>query len=114
METRKVNTGYRQLYGDLISRLLTGKGHSSQELRQAVFENNGGLPPALSVLTDKIAQHAYKVTDSDVNAVEKAGISEDQVFELIVCAAAGEASRQYETGLAALAAAVKEGGEHAS
>jgi len=39
---------------------------------------------------------------------------EDQLFELIICAAVGQASRQYEAGLAALAEAKKEGGSYAS
>ncbi len=44
-------------------------------------------------------------TDGDIAAVKAAGFSDDQTFELVVCAAVGEATRQYQSGLAALAAA---------
>jgi alkylhydroperoxidase/carboxymuconolactone decarboxylase family protein YurZ len=40
-----------------------------------------------------------------VAAVLAAGLSEDQLFEIMVCAAIGQAHRQYTSALAALAAA---------
>jgi len=58
-------------------------------------------------LIEKVARHSYKVTDEDVAAVRAAGLSEDQIFEIVVCAAVGQASRQYASALAALASAVK-------
>ena len=53
----------------------------------------------------KVARHAYKVTDEDVAAALATGASEDVVFELVVAAALGQASRQLDAGLAALAEA---------
>jgi len=48
-------------------------------------------------------------TDEDITAARASGISEDQIFEIAVCAAVGQATRQYETAFAALeAAAAKE------
>lgn len=104
---------YKKLYQDLIDRILKGKGESSPEQRQAAF-NNAGLPGPLNLLIGKVTNDAYKVTDSDVASAKAAGSSEDQLFELIICGAAGQASRQYQSGLAALAEATKEGGRHAS
>jgi alkylhydroperoxidase family enzyme len=66
----------------------------------------------MSRLVEKVARHAFKVTDDDIAAVRMAGFSEDQIFELVVCAAIGQATRQYETALAALEAATG-GTEHA-
>jgi hypothetical protein len=43
--------------------------------------------------------HAYKVTDEDVTAARAAGLSADQIFELAVCAAIGQATRQYDTAV---------------
>jgi hypothetical protein len=37
------------------------------------------------------------------------GCTEDQVFELVICAAVGQSARLYEAGLAALAEATVEG-----
>ncbi|HEU4556123.1 MAG TPA: hypothetical protein VFS25_24965 [Chitinophaga sp.] len=113
MKRKETDAGYSQLYHSLINRILHGAGHSSQQERQAAF-SNADLPQPLHTLLNKVAYEAYKVTDSDIEAVKQTGVNEDQLFELIVCAAVGQASRQYENGLAALAAAVKQGGEHAS
>jgi hypothetical protein len=113
MKTGKNTAGYQRLYHNLLNHILKRKGFSPQEQRQAAF-NNAGLPQPLNVLIGKIALQAYKVADSDIDAVKSTGVSEDQLFELMICAAAGQASRQYESGLAALAEVVKEGGQHAS
>jgi alkylhydroperoxidase/carboxymuconolactone decarboxylase family protein YurZ len=59
----------------------------------------------VSTLIDKVAKWSYKVTDDDIAAAKAAGVSEDQIFELVVCAAIGQATRQYDTALAALTAA---------
>ena len=42
--------------------------------------------------------------------MKESGLTEDQIFELVVCAAVGQATRQYESALEALAAAVTDGG----
>ena len=109
----KTGAGYGQLYRNLVNRILKGKGYSSQEARLAAF-NNADLPQPMHALIGKVAYNAYKVTDSDIDALKETGVSENQLFELIVCAAAGQASRQYENALAALTEAEKEGGAHAS
>lgn len=113
MRTGKNAASFKQLYDNLLNRILKGKGDSSQEQRKAAF-NNADLSEPLSTLINKVAHHAYKVTDSDINAVKSTGVSEDQLFELIICAATGQASRQYESGLAALAEVTGKGGKHAS
>jgi alkylhydroperoxidase/carboxymuconolactone decarboxylase family protein YurZ len=103
---------YKQLYRDLLDHILIRDGQSSQAQRQASF-NNAGLSQPLSNLIDKVAHLAYKVTDDDVNAAMQAGYTEDQLFELMICGAVGQASRQYESGLAALTEVMKEGGSDA-
>ena len=45
------------------------------------------------------------VTDEDIAAARASGLSEDQIFEIVVCAAIGQAKRQYDTALEALEAA---------
>jgi alkylhydroperoxidase family enzyme len=51
---------------------------------------------------DKVARHAYKVTDGDVAALQQAGSSDDAVFEVTVSAALGAALGRLERGMAAL------------
>jgi hypothetical protein len=90
----------------LTRRILEGDGKAPPSERRASF-NNSGLAEPLSVLVDKVARHAYRVTDEDISAVRMSaarvpGLSEDQIFEIVVCAAVGQATRQYDTALAAL------------
>jgi alkylhydroperoxidase family enzyme len=88
----------------LVRRILEGAGKASPSERRAAF-NNSGLSEPLGALVDKVARHAYRITDQDISAARLAGLSEDQVFEIVVCAAIGQATRQYDTALAALEAA---------
>jgi hypothetical protein len=88
----------------VVARILEGGGKSSPAQRRAAF-NNTGLAEPLSTLIDKVARHAHTVTDEDIAAVRASGLSEDQIFEIVVCAAIGQATRQYDTALASLEAA---------
>jgi alkylhydroperoxidase family enzyme len=90
----------------LIAGILEGEGRASRAQRRAAFDNTGLAEP-LSTLVDKVAKHAYRVTDDDFAAARASGLSEDQIFELVVCAAIGQATRQYDTALAALEAATR-------
>ena len=51
-----------------------------------------------------------RVTDEDLGAVKAVGLTEDQVFELVICAAVGQSSRQYTSALEALDQAMNEAG----
>jgi len=85
----------------LVMRILEGTGKTSPAERSAAFTNNGLAEP-VNVLVDKVALHANRVNDGDISAAIGSGLSEDQVFEIVVCAAIGQASRQYQAALAAL------------
>jgi hypothetical protein len=87
----------------LVARILEGDGRASHAQRRSAF-NNAGLPELLNRLIEKVAERAYTVTDEDIAAVKASGCSEDQIFEIVVCAALGQATRNYETALAALGA----------
>jgi alkylhydroperoxidase family enzyme len=84
----------------LVSRILHGPGHAPAQQRIRAFAN-AGLHPLL----DKVATDSAHVTDADFAAAREAGFTDDQLFELVICAAVGEAARRYEAGLAALAEA---------
>ncbi len=88
----------------LIERILNGDGTSSRAQRRSAFDN-AGLSLPLAMLVDKVAKHASNVTDEDVTMALASGLSEDQLFELVVCAAIGQATRGYDAALAALDAA---------
>ncbi len=88
----------------LIKRILEGEGRVPAPQRCAAF-NNSALAEPVGTLVDKIAKCSHKVTDGDIAAVKASGYSEDQIFELVVCAAVGKAARQYDAALEALRAA---------
>ena len=93
----------RQARKALVRRILEGAGTASSFNRLAAF-NNRGLSESLGALVDRVARHPYRVTDEDIAAAKAAGLTEDQVFEIVVCAAIGQATRQYDAAFAALEA----------
>jgi 2-methylcitrate dehydratase PrpD len=79
--------------------VLDGPGQVAPSLRRQVAL---GEPPAdLAVLVQKIHDHAYKVTDADVDAL-RTRYNDDQSFELIVAAALGAGDHRLQRALAAL------------
>jgi hypothetical protein len=102
-------TDIARLHRELVSRVLGSTGTAPPELRRAAFDD-AGLDDPLRTLVNKVARHAHQVTDDDIGAVRAAGLSEDQIFEVAVCAAIGQADREYTNALAALAAATGETG----
>ncbi|MGC2636581.1 MAG: hypothetical protein WA294_05350 [Acidobacteriaceae bacterium] len=92
---------FRQLRTELMKRILEGPGMASPSERRAAFDNRG-LPDPVDKLVDQVARHAWRITDEDMEAAKMSGLSEDQIFEFVVCAAIGQAVRQYDAGLSAL------------
>jgi hypothetical protein len=73
-----------QLRKVLVARILEGTGRVSHAQRRAAFDN-AGLAEPLRTLIDKVAQHAYTVTDEDIAAARTSRLSEDQIRSLGVC-----------------------------
>ena len=97
----------------LVGGVLASRGHTPRELRRAILaraarlgltpgSGGAGVPPALAAYVDKVARHAYTVTDEDLGALQRAGTSDDALFEATVSAALGAALGRLERGLAAL------------
>lgn len=83
--------------------VLDTPGHSPGSVRWAAFHRRADeLPADLRAYVVKVAAHAYRVTDEDVEALKKAGYSEDAIFEITVSAALGAAIHRLERGLIAL------------
>lgn len=89
----------------VTKRVLEGDGHASRDDRKAAYAGTG--PVSVAPLIEKVGKAAAKISDDDIAAAKAKGLSEDQIFELVVCAAIGESTRQYEGALAALAAATE-------
>lgn len=103
VESRK-----RALHKALVDRVLNRDSQTPQDLRHRAF-HNADLPEPLATLLGNVATAPTTVTDADLAAVKAAGFSEDEIFELVICAAVGQATRQYEAGLAALTQATTNG-----
>jgi alkylhydroperoxidase family enzyme len=97
----------------LIKAVLTNSGDTDPSVRQAVealsartsgdsISQSDTIPPELIGYIKKIALHAYKTTDEDIEALRKAGYSEDAIFEITLSAALGAGMARLEQGLAAL------------
>ena len=90
----------------LIDAVVSTPGDAPAELRQAVLDRSqggrDGVPTDLQPYVDTIARYAYKVTGSDVQALQRGGHSDDALFEITVAAAVGAALHRLDRGLAAL------------
>lgn len=89
---------YRQR---LVDAVLNTPGETPAELRRAAMRRRT-VPPLLAPYVDKVALHAYKVTDEDVAELHRAGHTDDALFEITVAAAVGAALHRLERGMAAL------------
>ncbi len=64
-----------------------------------------GAPPrheALAPYVEKVKQHAYKITDADVDALKAAGLDDDTIFHATTDAALRAGLERWRKGLAVL------------
>lgn len=103
------------LVRDLVESILTTPGDTDPALRQAIEARSARLggrsdptpateavPEALRAYVDKVACHAYRVADRDLDELKAAGYSEDAILEITLSAALGAGMARLERGLAAL------------
>ena len=83
-----------------LERVLRGPGESDPALRSAAADG-AGLPDELQALVTKVHEHAYKVTDEEISALQ-ARYGDDKMFEIIVSAALGASRKRLFAGLKAL------------
>lgn len=88
-------------------------GETDSSFRRAIEEQSAAMsmhasepmqemPPELASYVNKVALHAYKVTDEDIEALRRVGYSEDAIFEITLSAAIGAGRVRLERGLAVL------------
>ena len=94
----------------LVDAVIETPGDTTPALRRAALERGkrpGGprhtdIPAPLAAYIDKVARHAYKVTDEEVAALQRGGQSDNALFEITVAAALGASLERLERGMAAL------------
>src|SRR5262245_13331562 len=94
----------RTAHRAVVARILEGEGRTSRAQRRDAFDD-AVIGEPLHTLIGRAASEPARITDEDIFLVKQSGLSEDEVFELVVCAAVGQATRQYESAHAALAEA---------
>ncbi len=109
---------YDNLWSKLKSAVLAGPGETPSELRQKLATRARALTlgePASEVpgaeevrqLVDRITFDATQVTSEDLAALQRAGWSDDQLFEIITATALGASEARYEVGMRALEEAIR-------
>ena len=97
----------------MVDAVLSSPGETDPALRHAIEASAaqlggrpgaevGEIPAELTGYVSKVALHAYKTRDEDIEALRNAGYSEDAIFELTLSAAIGAGQARLERGLAAL------------
>lgn len=87
---------------DVLESVLGPKGTLASVQRLTVLQHGaavasgcddaatlGELEPVAAELVDKVARHAYRVGDADVEAARAAGWSDHELFDLVVATAVG-------------------------
>ena len=77
--------------------VFSGKARLDSRTRRAIGSRQD-VPAELRELVEKIAHHAYRVTDEDV-AKLRSKYTEDELFEVIVSASLGAAAARLDAGL---------------
>lgn len=107
------NERYQKIVQGLKEAVLRGPGVTDPRLRIAVEahaaelggrleEAKGEVPGSLMAYLEKVARHAYKVTEQDLKALRQSGYSEEAIFEITVSAALGAGMSRLERGYGAL------------
>jgi alkylhydroperoxidase family enzyme len=72
----------------------------------ATGDGNDGVLSELGAaagLVDKVARHAYRITDDDIEAARAGGWTDHELFDVVVAAAAGAGVTRRALGRAAVA-----------
>jgi alkylhydroperoxidase family enzyme len=56
------------------------------------------VPEVARAYAETVRRHAYRVTDRDVEELEAAGLSEDEIFELTVSTAVAAGLARWQAG----------------
>jgi uncharacterized protein (DUF2461 family) len=87
---------------DALTRsVLGGEGTTTRALREAAMRGED-LPAEWRAWVEAVRTRAWEIEDRDVDALRRAGRSEEDIFEITVAAAVGEGRRRFELAKAAI------------
>lgn len=91
---------HAELFRRMIDAALRGPGALPPEARDAAFAGRG--PAEALPWVERVRDRAVSIEDEHIAALLAAGYSEDQAFELTICAALGAADHRLRAALAPL------------
>lgn len=94
-------------FATMEATLLGPRGVASVELRQAAMNGAPSADPALDAYLEKVRAAAYTVLPDELKALQ-AKYSDDQLFDVTLCAGYGAAKQRHEAAMKALDAAWSE------
>lgn len=87
-------TGFSARWGRLMAAVYQGPGRLEGALRQAAQRAPAELPEVLRRYVERVRGRAYTLTEEAIAELHAEGLDDDQIFELTVAAAVGEAERR--------------------
>ena len=79
-----------------------GEAGSLPRATRLALATGSGIPPDLEAYAHKVARHAYRVTDRDLDGLRAAGYDDDAIYEVTVAVALGVGLHRRDVGLATL------------
>jgi alkylhydroperoxidase family enzyme len=86
---------------EMTTSVLGENGRAPLALRVAALRGES-VPAEIEPYVAKIRDASYRITDDDFAALTRAGLSEDEIFDITVAAAIGSAADSVEPALAIL------------
>jgi hypothetical protein len=93
---------YAAGYREMARRILEGPGRLDPTIRQAAAHRDPIDDSRMAAFVAKAHEHAYRITDREVEELKHGGWSEDQIFELCIAASFGAADRRLCAALRAI------------
>ena len=91
----------RERIGRVLRSIRGARAVTSSAAREALLSGaNPGAP--FDAWAEKVRREAYRIGDDDVAALRAAGASEDEIYEVTVCAAVSASLLHLDLGLSAL------------
>jgi hypothetical protein len=91
-----------QAFQNLVDAILGPSAETSASLRKSIFHQAPHVDPVLQSFVEKVTSGGYKVTDEDIVTLHHAGYSDDAIYEIVVCAATGNAKAMLERATRAM------------
>ena len=89
---------HEHLLHELVRAPVDAPANTPVVLREALIAG-GAVPSELEPYVEVLRRHAYRITDGMIADLGAEGHSEEEIFEITVCAALHEALRRLEIGL---------------